>query len=192
MDGRGAPLVDRRHDGSVAVRLTLAAAVLVASLSIAACSGEPLPGSVGAAAPAYSAVTLDGDSVALAGLRGDVVLLNMWATWCHPCREEIPVLQRLHERLAPRGLRVVGVSVDAGSDGERVGAFAREFGMTYPIWLDPNERVAETFHTLGVPTTLLIDRAGVVRWRHTGPVKETDPALSRALEEALAPGPATS
>ena len=145
-----------------------------------------MPGAVGAPAPEYSAVTLAGDSITLASMRGDVVLLNMWATWCHPCREEIPALQRLHESLADSGLRVVGVSVDAGGEAERVAAFAREFGVTYAIWLDPDERVAETFYTIGVPTTLLIDRSGTVRWRHTGPVKDTDPALRRALRDVLA------
>ena len=160
------------------------------ALVVGACNDEQaLPGSVGTPAPSYAAVTLGGDSVSLASMRGEVVLLNMWATWCHPCREEIPALQRLHERLSNAGLRVVGVSVDAGGEGERVAAFAREFGVTYDIWLDPDERVAETFYTLGVPTTLLIDRAGTVRWRHTGPVEDTDPALLRALDEVLAERP---
>ena len=162
-------------------------AAVAAVLVLAACEGqEALPGSVGAPAPPYAAVTLGGDSVSLAAMRGEVVLLNMWATWCHPCREEIPALQRLHERLSNAGLRVVGVSVDAGGEGERVAAFAREFGVTYDIWLDPEERVAQTFYTLGVPTTLLIDRTGTIRWRHTGPVKETDPNLLRVLDEVLA------
>lgn len=168
----------------------LAVALAGALVGLLACTAEQtLPGSVGAPAPAYAAVTLGGDSISLAEMRGEVVLLNMWATWCHPCREEIPALQRLHERLADAGLRVVGVSVDAGGEGERVAEFARQFGVTYAIWLDPDERVAETFYTIGVPTTLLIDRGGTVRWRHTGPVKDTDPALLRALDAVLADAP---
>ena len=168
-------------------RLASGGATIAIAIGLAACSADrTLPGSVGTPVPAYGAVALAGDSIALADLRGQVVLLNVWATWCHPCREEIPALQRLHERMADSGLRIVGVSVDAGGEGERVAAFAREFGVTYDIWLDPDDRVSDTFYTLGVPTTLLIDRAGVVRWRHTGPVKDTDPVLLRALDAALA------
>ena len=162
-------------------------AALALAIALISCGTDrALPGSVGTPAPAYGARTLSGDPVELASLRGDVVLLNVWATWCHPCREEIPALQRLHERMADSGLRLVGVSVDAGGEGRRVEAFAREFGVTYDIWLDPDDRVSDAFYTLGVPTTMLIDRAGIVRWRHTGPVKDTDPALLRALDAALA------
>ena len=162
------------------------ATVLVVAL--AGCDGAgPMPGQVGATAPDYGAIELDGDSIRLADLRGDVVLLNVWATWCHPCREEIPALQALHEQHAGRGLQVVGVSVDAGglADADRVRAFADEFGVTYPIWLDPNERVAREFFTIGVPTTVLIGRDGLIRWRHTGPIREGDREATRAIETAL-------
>ena len=72
---------------------------------------------VGAPAPAYATVALDGDSVSLASMRGKVVLFNIWATWCHPCRAEIPELRALHSKYSDRGLELIGVSVDAvGSD----------------------------------------------------------------------------
>lgn len=140
---------------------------------------------VGKPAPSYSAVTLAGDSISLRDLHGRVVLLNLWATWCFPCRQEIPELQALHERLAPRGLEVVGVSVDARGAQEPIREFAGEFGVTYPIWHDPDSRIINTFLAYGVPTTYLIDRAGMIRWKHLGPVQADDPALVRALEEAL-------
>jgi thiol-disulfide isomerase/thioredoxin len=131
-------------------------------------------------------VTLAGDSVSLAARRGGVVLLNIWATWCHPCRDEIPVLERLHERLAPRGLDVVGVSVDTrGAEGD-IREFVRRFGMTYEIWHDPDERVSSTFLAVGVPATYLIGKDGTLRWKHIGPIRENDPGLTNALEEALA------
>lgn len=144
------------------------------------------PPEIGKPVPDYRAVTLTGDSVSLADARGRVVLLNVWATWCHPCREEIPILQAFHERYAARGLALVGVSVDARGQEGTIREFASDFGMTYSLWLDPDERVQSTFLAIGVPATFLIDRAGVLRWRHVGPVRADDPTLVRELEHALA------
>jgi cytochrome c biogenesis protein CcmG/thiol:disulfide interchange protein DsbE len=174
----------------------LAAAALLALL--AGCAGGEqrfAAPDVGRPAPAYAAAALAGDSVSLEALRGRVVLLNVWATWCHPCREEIPALQELHERHAGQGLALVGVSVDDRADRAAVEDFAREYGMTYPVWLDPEERVTSAFRTLGVPSTFLIGRDGTILWKHVGPVRADDPALTRLLSEALAapaegtPGP---
>ena len=145
---------------------------------------------IGKPAPAYRAVSLTGDSVSLDEKRGRVVLLNVWATWCHPCREEIPILQALHERYSARGLDLIGVSVDARGEHATVREFARDFDMTYPLWLDPDERVQSTFFAIGVPATFLIDRDGVLRWRHVGPVRANDPTLVRELERALEEGAA--
>lgn len=156
---------------------------------VLACKGDDdgtaRPPEIGKPAPDYRAVSLTGDSVSLAGARGRVVLLNVWATWCHPCREEIPILQVLHERYASGGLELVGVSVDARGEEDTIREFAKDFGMTYPLWLDPDERVQSTFLAIGVPATFLIDRAGVLRWRHVGPVHADDSTLVRELERAL-------
>jgi cytochrome c biogenesis protein CcmG, thiol:disulfide interchange protein DsbE len=140
---------------------------------------------VGAPAPSYASMTIDGDSVSLASLRGAPVLLNVWATWCHPCRDEIPVLQALHERYEKRGLQLVGVSVDAQGEEPKIREFASEFRMTYPIWFDPAERVSTTFLIVGVPTTFLIAKDGTLLWRRTGPVHATDTTLTRLIEQAL-------
>lgn len=170
------------------MRAALRAGAAALLLALAGCGAETrvAPPVVGNPAPAYAAVGMGGDSVSLAGLRGRVVLLNVWATWCHPCREEIPALQQLHERYASRGLELVGVSVDTRSDRGAVADFAREYGMTYAVWLDPEERVSSTFRTLGVPSTFLIGRDGTILWKHVGPVVAGDAALVRLLEEALA------
>jgi peroxiredoxin len=156
---------------------------------LVACGGEgsgvPQKVDVGAPAPAYASRTLDGDTASLAALRGRPVLLNVWATWCHPCREEIPVLQALHERYSARGLALVGVSVDAEGEAPAIRTFARDFRMTYPIWHDPAERVSTTFLVVGVPATFLIDKQGILRWRRTGPVHADDTSLVRAIEAAL-------
>ena len=157
----------------------------------AACGGERVSKSaiaVGLPVPAYHAVTLAGDSVSLEGQRGAVVLLNVWATWCHPCRTEIPELEALHHRFKTRGLQLVGVSVDAAGAQSDIREFMREFPMSYAIWLDPEERVSTQFLLVGVPATFLIDRAGVLRWRRTGPIQPSDTTLARAIERALGPG----
>lgn len=160
-----------------------AGAVVIAAVGLVpACAGEA--GEEQAAA--YAAVALDGDSIGLADLRGDVVLLNVWATWCAPCRAEIPVLQDLHERRASEGLRVVGVSVDDPSARDEVRRFADDLGMMYAIWLDPAERVASAFRLHGIPSTIVIGRDGRERWRTVGPIEAGDPALGRELDEALA------
>ena len=140
---------------------------------------------VGLPAPAYATVSLNGDSVSLAGERGKVVLLNIWATWCHPCRTEIPELRQLHERYRAQGLQLVGVSVDTDGTDDTIRGFMRDFQMTFPIWRDPDERILSLFQTIGVPATFLIDKAGVLRWRRTGPIAPNDTSLRAAIERAL-------
>jgi cytochrome c-type biogenesis protein len=156
-------------------------------LLIATCGepSQPSPGEIGTLAPAFGAVALNGDSVNLASLKGDVVLLNVWATWCIPCRREIPELQVLHQQHRERGLHVVGVSVDdSGADAD-VAEFAKSFSMTYTILRDPGESVSNAFRIPGVPASFLIDREGVVRWRHIGPFKATDSTFLAALNAVL-------
>jgi len=137
------------------------------------------PGESSAPAPQWSGVTLAGEPFDLAELRGEVVILNIWATWCVPCRREMPALQRLHESLEGRGLRVLGVSVDRGSGQEGVVEFVESFGLTFPILLDPEQRIMARFRTLGVPETYLLDRNGEVAHRWIG---EFDPLAEAALE----------
>lgn len=163
--------------------------MLVVALVLVSCTSrnesEPSRVEIGHPAPAYQAVSLAGDSVSLASQRGKVVLLNVWATWCHPCREEIPALQAVHERYRARGLELIGVSVDADGNDGGIRAFARDFRMTYPIWRDPDERISSQFLILGVPATFLLDREGVMRWRKMGPVQPGDTSLVNAIERAL-------
>jgi cytochrome c biogenesis protein CcmG, thiol:disulfide interchange protein DsbE len=181
----------RRSPRAIALALVLAAA--------AACGAreESRPGAtkdaapaagrvaIGAPAPAYATTSLAGDSVSLAAQRGKVVLLNVWATWCHPCRDEIPELRQIHARYRERGLELIGVSVDGDGSDDAIRDFMREFQMTYPVWRDPAERVSAQFLVLGVPATFLIDREGVLRWRKTGPILPNDTSLTAAIERAV-------
>ena len=158
---------------------------VVALLFALACAEPATRARVGEPAPQYAAATLSGDSLALADLRGQVVLLNVWATWCIPCRKEMPELESLHKEYGARGLKVVGVSVDDGNANDDINAFLKEYCFTYTVVRDPGQEVYTLFFIPGVPASFLIDRNGVVVWRRLGPFTARDPQLGNALRQAL-------
>jgi cytochrome c biogenesis protein CcmG/thiol:disulfide interchange protein DsbE len=162
-------------------------ALLAVTIAVSSCTSREGSGrvEVGKPAPEYRAVSVDGDSVSLASQRGKVVLFNVWATWCHPCRDEIPELLVLYNKYKPRGLELVGVSIDANGSDEAIRSFMKDFRMSYPVWRDPDERVSAEFLVVGVPATFLIDRNGTLRWRKTGPIQPGDSSLVAAIEQAL-------
>jgi peroxiredoxin len=122
----------------------------------------------GAAAPGFRLDGLDGPPVDLGSLRGRVVVLNIWATWCPPCVAEMPSLERLHRALGPKGLVVLGVSVD--QDERLLRDFVRQAGVTFPILRDADTHVAREYRTTGYPETFLIDGAGKIVRIYVGPV----------------------
>jgi peroxiredoxin len=139
---------------------------------------------IGEPAPTLVTTSLHGEKVSLEALRGRPVLLNVWATWCLPCLEEIPELVKLHDRHAGEGLAVVGVNVDVGSAVDDVRSFVAEEEIPFAIWLDPEERVSRAFGVRGVPATFVLDREGRVLLRRLGPITVEDPELAEALERA--------
>ena len=139
---------------------------------------------VGATMPEYTAMLLDGSKFDLATHRNKVVLLNLWATWCGPCRAEIPELEKMHADYGPKGFEVIGVSLDEGG-AETVKQFVDEQKMNYPIVLDPEGKIANVFQTSVLPTTALIDRQGRILWKHYGQVQTNDATLKQAIEKAL-------
>ena len=147
-------------------------------------------------APAYSASLLPAaqgapaDSVSLAGLKGQAVMLNIWATWCLPCRDEMPAFERLHGTFGDSGLRIVGVSIDARGTDDEVRAFIREFDLSFTILRDPNEQITRVFQAIGVPETFLIDRAGVIVRRWIGQFDPTTPEVADLVRRALTGDPA--
>jgi cytochrome c biogenesis protein CcmG, thiol:disulfide interchange protein DsbE len=161
--------------------------IIPALLLLAACGDAPGGGPVrvGRPAPAYAAEVLDGERTSLEQMRGKPVLLNVWATWCHPCREEIPALEQLHQAYGGRGLQIIGVSIDQGGNEQGIREFMQEFGASYPVWLDPEGEVQTVFSTVGVPNTFLIDPEGNVVWKHVGPVAADDAELRRLIEKSL-------
>jgi peroxiredoxin len=141
--------------------------------------------SIGATAPEYGGTSLQGDSLELASLRGKVTLLNLWATWCAPCRHEMPFLQSVYEEKRDLGLEIVGVSVDTEGAQDLVASFIEEVGITYPILLDPQMRGLDIYRVLGLPASFLVDRSGTLVWMRYGPVSETDRDFLNALETTL-------
>src|SRR5438132_9712515 len=141
---------------------------------------------VGDVMPPYSAMYVDGKPFDLASEKGRVVLLNVWATWCAPCRYEIPELQALHEKYAQRGFTVIGVSVDNTGVND-VKEFVAENKMTYPIVLDADGPVARTLRTTVLPTSVIIGRDGHILWRKIGAVMPNETAsVETVVKQALA------
>jgi len=142
---------------------------------------------VGGTAPAFHATDLrTGRSAALADYRGTVVLLNVWATWCQPCRVEMPSMERLHNKLAGTDFRIVAVSVDK-DDSTVVNAFVRELGLTFDILHDQTGAIQGIYQTTGVPESFVIDRDGVIVKKVIGAVEWDGPvneALIRRLLDA--------
>ncbi|MCB9611946.1 MAG: TlpA family protein disulfide reductase [Sandaracinus sp.] len=120
----------------------------------------------GQRAPEIGLRTPDGQTIRMSDLRGKVVVVDFWASWCAPCREELPVLQRLHEQYGERGVVVVGVGIDRNERDFR--AFKERMGLTFPVVHDGAHAVAGRYEPPRMPSTFLIDRNGVIRHIHEG------------------------
>ena len=129
---------------------------------------------------------LDGSKFELASKRDKVVLLNLWATWCGPCRYEIPELCKLGAKYSAQRFKVVGVSIDDGDDAPAaVKKFIAEKQVTYPIVLDPEAKLANIFQTSVLPTTVLIDRKGRIVWKKYEAIEAGEAELTQAIERAI-------
>ena len=140
--------------------------------------------------PSVAVTTLDGTPVRDSTLRGHVVLVNFWATWCPPCRVEMPLLQAMSKRHGAAGLVVLGLSADqAGS--EAVAKFLREHGITYPVAIVGRDVETAFGGVQGYPTSVLLDRTGQVRYKVLGPLAmaSLEPAVRRLLNEKAASSP---
>jgi peroxiredoxin len=144
----------------------IAVQYLVPSSSSTNASGPN--GTVGQTAPVFDLRDDDGHAVSLDRYRGSVVVMNLWASWCPPCRAEMPDLQRLIEAYGRRGVAVVGVN--EGESPQRARAFAGALGIRFPIWIDDAQRYGRVYSALGLPTTILVDKRGVVRRGFDGPL----------------------
>ncbi len=149
---------------------------------------ELFPIAVGSTAPDFSAVTLDSVPRTLRGAdyRGQVVLLNIWATWCAPCRVEMPSIEKLHREFGPRGLRILAVSIDDPGSEAQVRDFVKQYGLTFQILHDPKGAVSETYEVTGYPETFVYGRDGIIRRKVVGAINWSSPADTALVARLLA------
>ena len=139
---------------------------------------------IGGALPAYRATTLSGAPVELGGSGGPLTLVNVWATWCTSCREEMQDLAAIHHDYLPRGLRVIAVSVDAGSDA-LVRRFVQHEALPFPVVHDQAGAIQKDYHIVGVPTSYLIAADGRLLWQRVGGIHGELPTVRAALDKVL-------
>ena len=139
----------------------------------------------GSPAPPIEAVTLAGSPATVDSLRGQVVLVNLWAIWCEPCRHELPVLAALHERDAARGLSVVAINIDRKRTPDEIADYVARRKLPFAVWLDPEDRAASALGASTFPYNVLIGRDGKVAWSRAGAIRPDDPELRAALDAAL-------
>ena len=151
---------------AVAALAMLPAPAALAQYELA--SPPPLP--AGTPAPNFTTTTVHGKPLTLRALRGKVILLDYWATWCGPCQMATPMLENLSRQFGPKGLAVVGMSVDDSRSVGNIKPFMSHFGVTYTVTAAPqaNGRAEYAYRVNGIPSQYLIDRKGIVRWSQSG------------------------
>ena len=148
---------------TIARRFLLACALTLSLPGLAAAATAATPGS---AAPDFALAARDGGKVRLADLKGQVVMINFWATWCGPCRQEMPLLAQLNTKYEPLGFTLLGVNVEP--DSAAAVTWLKGMPVTFPILFDTDSAVAGSFGVEGMPSTVFVDRKGQVRYIHRG------------------------
>jgi peroxiredoxin len=164
--------------------LRLCAARLLFTVGLALCatleSGAVAPAT---SAPDFTLRTMDGPNLRLQEQRGRVVLVNFWATWCGPCRQEMPQMNRLYEKYRASGFVLLGVNVD--EDPRNAAAVASKLGVKFPVLLDTDKKVSRLYDLATMPSTVLIDRDGRVRYVHRGYTSGVEDQYDRQIRELL-------
>jgi cytochrome c biogenesis protein CcmG, thiol:disulfide interchange protein DsbE len=177
-------MTHRQQWGIVAGIVLFLAGVLAAGVHFL--GDELFPVTVGSKAPPIEGVTLDESRTrrTLADYSGKVVLLNVWATWCEPCRVEMPSIEKLHRELGPEGLAVVAISVDDPGAEQRIRDYVKELGLTFEILHDPQQGTTRNYQITGYPETFIIARDGTIRRKMIGP-DDWSSSSNRALVREL-------
>jgi len=179
--------------GRVGAWLIVVAVILAAGFAIFPGASMPPPVGRGSSAPDFALAPLgQGAPRTLSDLRGRVVLVNFWATWCKPCEDEMPAMERLYASLQGEGFELLAISVDA--ERGLVEEFQARLGRSFPILLDPDQRTARAYQTFRFPESLLIGPDGVVVERYVGPKQWDAPAyverIRRLVRAGVPSGPA--
>ena len=153
-----------------------------AALTLAAAGAHALD--AGAKMPEIGLNDLSGKPVNLASLAGKVVVIDFWATWCAPCKEELPVLQNLYKKYGSQGLVIVGVSVD--KDAANLPSFLKKLGVTFPIVHDANHAVSGRYAPPRMPSSYIVDRKGIVKYVHGGFRADDAPVFEKQIQGLLA------
>jgi peroxiredoxin len=136
------------------------AAIVVASAAFAA------GGDASGPAPAFTLSTLAGQSSGLSAYKGQVVMVNFWATWCGPCQQEMPLLDQMYKKYKPAGFTLIGVNVD--KEAPPVKQLLERKPVSFPVLLDPANQVSKAYHVDEMPSSVIIDRKGLIRYIHRG------------------------
>jgi peroxiredoxin len=177
----------RKQLAIIALVVALLVALLAAGKSLL--RNELSPVGVGADAPDFAVMTLDSAAKrkTLDDYRGDVVMINIWATWCAPCRIEMPAIEQLHRAYASKGLKILAISVDEPGSEPQIRSFVKQYGLTFEVLHDPGGqegKVSRDYQTTGYPETVIIGRDGIIRKKLLG-AHDWNSAENRALIDRL-------
>jgi peroxiredoxin len=147
------------HTARLLKRCALAA--IFAATSVCAASGD-----AGGPAPPFTLTALSGEQSGLSQYKGQVVMVNFWATWCGPCQQEMPLLDQMYKKYKPAGFTLIGVNVD--KDAPAVKDLLARKPVSFPVLLDPANAVSKAYHVDDMPSSVIIDRKGQIRYVHRG------------------------
>jgi peroxiredoxin len=139
------------------------------------------PATINIETPQLALTDLQGNPVSLGDYRGQVILVNNWATWCPPCKIEMPELQSYY--IAHKTEGFVVLAIESGEPADQVASFVKEYGITFPVWLDPQGKALEVFQNWDLPSSYVIDRKGIVRFTWTGAINQ--PTLEQYVTPLL-------
>jgi cytochrome c biogenesis protein CcmG/thiol:disulfide interchange protein DsbE len=164
-----------------ATRLEPEASAVISQSAPSSAEARPLANHI---APDFALSDLAGEQISLSELRGKVVLVNIWATWCPPCRAELPMIEAAHQRYGEQGFVVL--AVNQAEERALVADFMRDHGLSFPVLLDSDAAVSRLYATQALPSSFFIDRQGVIRTLYRGPL--TQSVMTGTIEQLLAEG----